>query len=559
MQKIIKVLIKYWPIILLLFLTFLLRIYNIENLFYFTYDESIPAFVARRLILWHHIPLIGAVTPFNFHLGPYFYWMLSLILYLGKLNPIAWGWAAAVISTATAAMMYLVASSLSSKKVGITATILWSFSYLANIYDRHFWALYWGPLVSLVVIFSLLKIIKGHHKFVYLLAATIAFAIHADLSNLLFLPMSIIVWLIYKLPVKKYLTVTLVIITLSFLPLLIFDLRHNFSNTRPVVDFIKQGRNSPTFDRSKLISNLLIFPESFPRLIYTFGDNQVAKQYSYCQIYAREKFQAIPIYLIWISSFTIFAFIFTLLKTSTFISKKKAREYILLQQSSCKLEKTPAFKLEKFIIFSLRSYKKSSWFLISLLIVLYFLGVQVYGTIFKADIFEHYISGVFAAFLLIVALIIGMLNRNLWLAAIAIFVVFNLYKLSQAQNDMGLLNKKLAIEYTMKQVGNKEFSLESLSTCWRYSGYRYLFTIFGREPVKSYVDPNLAYLYGTTPIAQHHPETVVSFIFHDFVPETSDFYDRYARLKSHQTSSAYFGRIEVLIINNSSGWFDKAN
>ena len=42
-------------------------------------------------------------------------------------------------------------------------------------------------------------------------------------------------------------------------------------------------------------------------------------------------------------SYFIRKFIFTLLKTSTFMSKMKAREYILLQQSSCKLEtKTPA-------------------------------------------------------------------------------------------------------------------------------------------------------------------------------------------------------------------------
>ena len=71
-------LLKFWPIILLIVITFILRAVNLEELFYFTYDESIPAFVGRRLILWHHIPLIGGVTPFNFHLGPYFYWFYSL-------------------------------------------------------------------------------------------------------------------------------------------------------------------------------------------------------------------------------------------------------------------------------------------------------------------------------------------------------------------------------------------------------------------------------------------------------------------------------------------------
>src|SRR3990167_9949603 len=155
LDGILRANIKFWPILILLIATFILRIYKIEELFYFSYDESIPAFVARRLILWQHIPLIGAVTPFNFHLGPYFYWFLALILFLGKLNPIAWGWTSATIAMLTTLMMYTVGANFANKKVGFTAAILWSFSYLANVYDRHLWALYLGPLISLFVIYSL--------------------------------------------------------------------------------------------------------------------------------------------------------------------------------------------------------------------------------------------------------------------------------------------------------------------------------------------------------------------------------------------------------------------
>src|SRR4030042_2061050 len=142
-------LVKFWPIILLIVITFILRVIKLEQLFYFTYDESIPAFVGKRLILWHHIPLIGGVTPFNLHLGPYFYWFYTLILFLGKLNPISWGWASALIAMITAYMMYIVGKSFADKKVGFTAATLWAFSYLANVYDRHLWALYWGPTDSL--------------------------------------------------------------------------------------------------------------------------------------------------------------------------------------------------------------------------------------------------------------------------------------------------------------------------------------------------------------------------------------------------------------------------
>ena len=526
----IKKLSSFWPVISLILLTFLLRVVKLEDFFYFTYDESIPAFVGRRLILWHHLPLIGGVTPFNFHLGPYFYWFYAIILFFGKLNPISWGWASALIAMITTFMMYIVGKSFANKKVGFIAATFWAFSYLAIVYDRHLWALYWGPLVSLIILFSLYKIIKGQEKFVlgpqtksrtanyvYLLGVAIALSIHADPSNLVFLLLALIVWIIYKLPVKKSTFFALGLIIFSFLPLVVFDLRHNFANTKPVIEFWRQGRNNPRFETQKFIDNSLIFPRAFARLIYTFGDNEISKQYSYCQTFVKEKYQAIPS-------------IFTFLSTISIIG---------------------------FIIWSLRRKQtQSGWYLIGVLVIVYFLGIQIYGTIFRADIFEHYITGIFAVFLLIFAKIIGLLPKSLWILILGFFMIFNLSKLANAKNSMGLTYKRQAIQFTMQQVGNKDFSLDSLSTCWKYSGYRYLFAVFGREPVKSYVDPNLAYLYGTTQVAEKHPQTVVTFVVHDFAPETQCFYRRYALLKSHEVKSAIFGKIEVIILDNSSGWFD---
>src|SRR3989304_4380143 len=195
MGKLVRQIKKFWPIILLLILSFLLRIYKLEELFYFSYDEAIPAFVGRKLIEFGDISLLGGVTPFGFHLAPYFYWFLAGLLFLGNLSPIIWGWAGAFLSVVTTFMMWLVGTTFFNKKVGFLAASFWTFSYLANIYDRHLWALWWGPLVSLISIYSLYKIIKGHEKFTYLLGITLAFAIHADLSNLIFVGIGVIVWI----------------------------------------------------------------------------------------------------------------------------------------------------------------------------------------------------------------------------------------------------------------------------------------------------------------------------------------------------------------------------
>ena len=504
---------KQWPILLLLFLTFLLRIYKIEELFYFSFDEEVPAFVARKLILFGDISLLGGVTPFGFHLAPYFYWFLAILLFFGKLNPIIWGYAGAAIATITTLMMFLVGKEFFNKKVGFLAASFWTFSYLANVYDRHLWALYWGPLVSLTVIYSLYKIVKGNQNFTYLLGAVLALAVHADPSNLIFVLLASVVWIFYKIPIKKSTLVALFLVIVSFVPIILFDLTHNFVNIKSTFEYFRQGREHPASNPQGFVDNFLIFPKTFSRLIYTFGDDQIATNYSYCPVFVNGKYQAIPSVFILLSTIII-------LTSLVWFFKKQFRFKIL-----------------------------------AILILLYILGIEVFGTLFKSDIFEHYITGLFGIFLIILAFFVAKLPKKIWLIVLAGFVFFNLQKLFSIQNSMGLTYKRQAIEYSMQDVGNRDFSLDSLSTCWRYGGYRYLFAVFGREPVKSYVDPNLAHLYGPTKVASEHPQTVVTIISHDFVPETDAFYKQYARLKAHEVENRIFGNIEVVILDNSKKWF----
>lgn len=513
MGKLVRQINKFWAIILLLLLTFIFRIYKIGDLFYFSYDEEIPAFVSRKLIEFGDVFLLGGVTPFGFHLAPYFYWFLAILLFFGKLNPIIWGYAGAAIATVTTVMMFFVGKEFFGKRVGLLAASFWTFSYLANVYDRHMWALYWGSLVSLAVIYCLYKIVKGNQKFTYLLGAVLALAIHADPSNLIFIALAALVWIFYKLPIKKSTIFAALIIILSFAPIVVFDLTHNFANTKPAIEYFKKGREHPANNPQGFAQNALFFPQVFSRLIYPSGNNQIATNYSYCPDYAFGKLKNVPTILVFFSSLILLGFV-------------------------VRSTRAP---------FQFRT--------VSLLVILYFLGIQLFGTVFKSDIFEHYITGLFAVFLLIFAYFIAKLPKKIWLIVLAGFIFFNLQKLFSTQNNMGLTYKRQAIEYAMQEIGNRDFSLDSLSTCWRYGGYRYLFAVFGREPVKSYVDPNLAHLYGPTKVAPEQPETVVAFISHDFVPETDTFYKQYARLKAHEVESDIFGNIEVIILDNSKKWF----
>lgn len=520
MDGLVKKIAKDLLLFLILLSAFLVRIWKLTELFHFTYDESVPAFVGKKLIEDGHIPLIGGVTPLGFHLGPYFYYFLSFLLFLGNLNPIIWGWAGALIAMVTTYFMYLVGSTFVNKRIGIVGACFWAFSTLAVIYDRHLWALYWGPLISLITILCLYKIIKGKEIFIYPLAVTLVFGIHADPSNLIFLVLTLVVYIFYKLPVTKNTFIALAIVLLSFLPLVAFDLRHNFANTRPILKFFTSQTNSPGFNSQVFFDNFLLFPRTFSRLIYQFGDTEISKQYSYCQNFISEKYQAIVPLMIFMTLLAITAFIILTLKNKKY---------------------------------------KDNWRLIAILIALYLVGIQIYGAVFGADIFEHYLTGLFPAFLLVIVFYLTFLPKRITIALLAIFLITNVLKISNLQNSLGLLYKKQAIEFVTREVGENDFSLDSLSSCWRYSGYRYLFAVFGKSPVKSYVDPSLGYLYSKTSIAPSHPGTVVVMVIHDFLPETELFYEKYTLYKSHEVKSASFGNIEVILMDNKNKWFDRAH
>jgi len=381
-QKILK----HWPIILLLLLTFLLRIYKIEELFYFSFDEEVPAFVGRKLINFGDISLLGGVTPFGFHLAPYFYWFLAILLFFGKLNPIIWGYAGAAIAVVTTFMMFLVGKEFFGRKVGFLAASFWTFSYLANVSDRHLWALYWGPLVSLIVIYSLYKIVKGNENFIYFLGITLALALHADLSNLVFIALATVVWVFYKIPIRKSTIIAVLIIILSFAPIIVFDLTHNFVNIKPVVGYFKQGKQHPAANPQGFVDNFLIFPKTYSRLIYTFGDDEIAKNYSYCWGFINEKYWAIPQIIILLSTILV------------------------------------SISLAWF-------FKKQFQFkVLGTLILLYVLGIEIFGTLFSSDIFEHYITGLFAVFLIILVFFVAKLPKKIWLIVLAGFIILNLQK-----------------------------------------------------------------------------------------------------------------------------------
>ena len=245
---------KYFYLLLIVLLSAVsLRLWRLPDLFHFTYDEEIIAFVGKRIFINHHIPLIGGVTPMHVHLAPYFYWFSALWLGLSNLQPIGWGVVAAGISVCTLIALFTTGQKLFNRRIGILATIFYTFSFSQNIFDRHYWGLSFNGLFGLLTILSLHELLRGKWKYSILLAVVFFAAFHSDPSTLILYLLVFTVMVItriwpqtfsvakaqQRLIVKAGLMASAVFLV-SLIPLVVFDLRHNFSNSKGILLYLEE-------------------------------------------------------------------------------------------------------------------------------------------------------------------------------------------------------------------------------------------------------------------------------------------------------------------------------
>lgn len=502
---------------LIAILTIFLRLFRVSQLFHFTYDESVFAFIGRRMFTQGHIPLIGGVTPFHVHLSPFFYWLSGVFLFLSGFNPIGWSLVSALLSGLTIFILYYCLKDNFGKRPAFTAIILYCFSLAVNIFDRHYWGLVFNNLNSVVVLLSLFKIVQKKYVFFIPLAFVLAFAFHADATTWIYIPVIILTLIKYKIPLIKNTKarIAFVIFLLSFLPMVIFDLRHNFVNIRGIEQYFSEAKESTTISLNSIVSSITFLPKTLSRILYISEDVDLSKEYSYCKTDVNLKLQQTSLILTVLSGVILLY---------VFFPKKRT----LAIQSNLIL-------------------------IIKYFFLITFFGVVLYAGILNRPFFEHYVSIIFLPFIFITSILVNDLfskKKIIISFLLLLFISLNIYKLSKTYHSYGYQLKVDAVKWSLLNT-KEDFSLDSLSSCYKYNGYRYLYTLFGRQPTKSYVDQNFFWLYEVAPAA-NHPKELVVMVASDYVDDKK-LKEQYDLYKKQELKSKNFGDIEVIIVDNTKG------
>lgn len=214
---------------LLLVLALFVRVYRLDQLLGFYFDQGRDALVIWRF--WHegNLFLAGPTTGIEGILrGGWYYWLIAPFYLLGG-NPV---WAVAFLaatSVAAIALLYRLASQIGGARAGVLAVFVASFSYYIVLASR--WLSNPTPMlfISMLLIWGLFQILEGRKKMWILVAFLLGMAMQfGSAAEVFYFPAVglFALWQKDRLPNRKTLMWSAGALFITFVPQIVFDIIH---------------------------------------------------------------------------------------------------------------------------------------------------------------------------------------------------------------------------------------------------------------------------------------------------------------------------------------------
>lgn len=241
---------KHWLIILILIVGAFLRLYKIDEYMTFLGDEGRDVIVVRNLLVKADPILIGPGTSVGgMYLGPLYYYFMAPFLLLSNFNPVGPAIGVALLGVATIYLVYLVGLEWFTKGTGLIAAFIYAISPTVITYSHSSWNPNIMPFFALLSIYSIWKVWKeDKHILLILTAISMAFVFQSHYLGTLLVPVVGLVWFAYILKnwkIKNNRKVTLKYTFFAFMafiflmsPLVIFDIRHDYMNSKALYKFL---------------------------------------------------------------------------------------------------------------------------------------------------------------------------------------------------------------------------------------------------------------------------------------------------------------------------------
>lgn len=228
-----------------------LRFYRLEGFVTFLGDQGRDAIIVKRIISLEHFPAIGPPTSIGqVYLGPFYYYFIAPWLLFFNYQPVGLAFGVAFFSVIGLLINYMVVKELFNKKIALISTIFLTFSSVMIDFSRFSWNPNLLPLFTLLTVYFVIKSLKINKWYFFALSgAFLSFSIQLHYLALFLIPPIGILFLssFYKKSTKQLISqsLNLSISVFSFIlfssPLIIFDLRHQFLNSKLFLSLFKSS------------------------------------------------------------------------------------------------------------------------------------------------------------------------------------------------------------------------------------------------------------------------------------------------------------------------------
>ena len=245
--KIKKIFSTNYLLLAILLLASFLRLFRLKDLLGFWFDQGRDALVIWDFIHKGKFFLIGPTTGIEgVFRGPWYYWLITPFYYLGKGNPV-WPTVFLVLTSIVAIfVLYKLGKRIGGEKVGLLALTIATLSTYVIGSSR--WLSNPTPmlLISVLLVWAAFKFIEKKIWALPLIGFLIGMAMNfGSAMEIWYIPAILLIFILKRkcLPNFKIIILSVLMFLLSFLPQMIFEMRHPGVLSGPIMKFLFQEKN----------------------------------------------------------------------------------------------------------------------------------------------------------------------------------------------------------------------------------------------------------------------------------------------------------------------------
>src|SRR3972149_8452966 len=242
LKKIKKVLSTNYIAVIILSLASFLRLFRVNELLGFWYDQGRDALVIWDFIYKGKVFLIGPTTGIEgVFRGPWYYWLITPFYFLGGGNPV-WPNVFLILTSIIAIyVLYKLGEEIGGKKVGLLAILIAAVSYYVISISR--WLSNPAPMliISVLLIWAVFKFLEKKVWALPMTGLLVGMALQfGSAMEIWYIPALALIFILKRnlLPNFKILILSAFTFLLPLMPQMLFEVRHPGVLSGPLIKFL---------------------------------------------------------------------------------------------------------------------------------------------------------------------------------------------------------------------------------------------------------------------------------------------------------------------------------